>query len=93
MIGYAFMGAAHSQAWRTAPKFFDLPLDPVMKVLVGRNKANLEAAAKRLGWEETSTSVEETVQRDDIDVIDVCTPGNTHAEISIAALQAGKNVL
>lgn len=93
MIGYAFMGAAHSQAWRTAPRFFDLPLDPVMKVVVGRNEEAVEAAAANLGWEEWSTSWQDTVRRDDIDLVDICTPGNTHAEIAIAALDAGKNVL
>ena len=50
MIGYSFMGAAHSQAWRTAPRFFDLPVDPRMRVLVGRNHSAVTAAAAQLGW-------------------------------------------
>ncbi|WP_028659401.1 Gfo/Idh/MocA family protein [Nocardioides insulae] len=93
MIGYAFMGAAHSQAWRTAPRFFDLPLDPVMSVVCGRDTDRVAAAAEQLGWASSSTSWEEVVAREDIDLVDVCTPGNTHAEIAIAALRAGKHVL
>jgi predicted dehydrogenase len=93
MVGYAFMGAAHSQAWRTAPRFFDLPLVPQMRVLGGRDAAAVKAAADRLGWQDTATSWQELVQRDDVDLVDVCTPGHTHAEIAIAALEAGKHVL
>ncbi len=93
MVGYAFMGAAHSQAWRTAPRFFDLPLTPVMRVLGGRDAAAVKSAAERLGWQDTATSWQELVTRDDVDLVDVCTPGHTHAEIAIAALEAGKHVL
>jgi predicted dehydrogenase len=93
MVGYAFMGAAHSQAWRTAPRFFDLPLVPQMRVLGGRDAAAVKAAADRLGWQDTATSWQDLVQRDDVDLVDVCTPGHTHAEIAIAALEAGKHVL
>ncbi|WP_282948725.1 Gfo/Idh/MocA family protein [Cellulomonas endometrii] len=93
MVGYAFMGAAHSQAWRTAPRFFDLPLTPEMRVLGGRDAAAVKAAADRLGWRDTATSWQDLVQRDDVDLVDVCTPGHTHAEIAIAALEAGKHVL
>lgn len=93
MIGYAFMGAAHSQGWRTAPHFFDLPLHPAMRVVAGRNAVNVEAAAHTLGWAESSTSWHDLLERDDIDVIDICTPGDSHHEIAIAALEAGKHVL
>src|SRR5215210_6429987 len=93
LIGYAFMGAAHSQAFRTAPHFFDLPLHPELTVLVGRDKARLEAAAARLGWQETETDWRRLLTRDDVGLVDVCTPGDTHAEIAIAALDAGKHVL
>ena len=93
MVGYAFMGAAHSQAWRTAPRFFDLPLRPRMAAVAGRNPTALAAAADRLGWASTETSWQGLVERDDIDLIDICTPGDTHAEIAIAALGAGKHVL
>ena len=93
MIGHAFMGAAHSQAWRTAPHFFDLPLHPETALLVGRDAARTAAAAERLGWAATSTDWQDAVRRDDVDLVDVCTPGDTHAEIAIAALEAGKHVL
>src|ERR671921_1869331 len=93
LIGYAFMGAAHSQAFRTAPHFFDLPLVPDLRVLVGRDQARLEAAAARLGWQETETDWRRVLERDDVQLVDVCTPGDTHAEIAIAALDAGKHVL
>jgi predicted dehydrogenase len=93
MVGYAFMGAAHSQAWRSAPRFFDLPLRLRMTAVAGRDAGRVAAAAEQLGWESTETSWEALVARDDIDLVDVCTPGNTHAEIAIAALEAGKHVL
>ncbi|MDZ5662753.1 Gfo/Idh/MocA family oxidoreductase [Nocardioides sp. S-58] len=93
MVGYAFMGAAHSQAWRSAPRFFDLPIRPRMRALAGRDAGRVAAAADRLGWESTETSWKALVARDDIDLVDVCTPGDTHAEIAIAALEAGKHVL
>ncbi|MDY0908863.1 Gfo/Idh/MocA family oxidoreductase [Microbacterium sp. CFBP9034] len=93
MIGHGFMGAAHSQGWRVAPRFFDLPLDPEMTVVVGRNQATVEASARKWGWAETATDWREVIARDDIDVIDIVTPGDTHAEIAIAALEAGKHVL
>ena len=93
MVGHAFMGAAHSQAWRNAPRFFDLPLVPAMQVVCGRDAARVAEAADRLGWAETETDWRRLVTRPDIDVIDICTPGDTHAEIAIAALEAGKHVL
>jgi predicted dehydrogenase len=93
MIGHAFMGAAHSQAWRNAGRFFDLPLQPTMTALGGRDSARAAAAADRLGWAESETDWRRLVERDDIDLIDICTPGDGHAEIAIAALEAGKHVL
>jgi predicted dehydrogenase len=93
MVGYAFMGAAHSQAWRNAPRFFDLPLHISMRALAGRDADKVAAAAGQLGWDSTETSWRALVDRDDIDLVDVCTPGDTHAEIAIAALEAGKHVL
>lgn len=93
MVGYSFMGAAHSVGWRTAPRVFDLPMEPELAVLVGRDAAGVAAAADRLGWAETETDWRALVERDDIDLIDVCTPGDSHAEIAIAALAAGKHVL
>jgi len=93
MVGHAFMGNAHSHAWRTAPRFFDLPLDPVMQVVCGRDAARTAQAAQRLGWAESDTDWHRVVERADIDLVDICTPGDTHAEIAIAALAAGKHVL
>jgi predicted dehydrogenase len=93
MVGYAFMGAAHSQAWRTVNRVFDLPLQVRMAAVCGRDEANVAAAADRLGWDGYTTDWRELVARDDIDVIDVCTPGDSHAEITLAALAAGKHVL
>jgi len=93
MVGYAFMGAAHSQAWRTAHRFFDLPLRPDMAVLCGRDAAAVEAAARKLGWRSVETDWKQLLRRDDVGLVDVCTPGDTHAEIAIAALDAGKHVL
>lgn len=92
-VGYAFMGSAHSHAWRTAHRFFDLPVTPELAVLVGRDADRTSAAATRMGWAETETDWRRLIERDDIDVIDICTPGDTHAEIAIAALEAGKHVL
>ena len=93
MVGYAFMGAAHSQAWRTAPHVFDLPLRPVMAVLCGRDGAAAAAAARRYGWASAETDWRALLDRADVQLVDVCTPGGSHAEISIAALDAGKHVL
>jgi predicted dehydrogenase len=93
MVGYAFMGAAHSQAWRTAPHAFDLPLRPVLTALCGRDRAATEAAAQRYGFGGVETDWRALLERDDVQLIDVCTPGDSHAEISIAALDAGKHVL
>jgi len=93
MIGYAFMGSAHSQAWRSAGHFFDLPLAPRLNVLCGRDPAATAAAADRLGWTDTETDWRRVIERDDVQLVDICTPGDTHAEIAIAALQAGKHVL
>ncbi len=93
MIGHAFMGAAHSQAWRSAPRFFDLPRDVVMAVVCGTDVGRTAAAAERLGWAEPATDWRDVVAREDVDIVDICTPGDTHAEIALAALAAGKHVL
>src|SRR5688500_4472059 len=92
MVGYAFMGRVHSQAWRSVGAFFDLPLTPVMAVLSGRSKERTAEAATRLGWASAETDWKELLQRDDVQIVDICTPGDSHAEIAIAALRAGKHV-
>ncbi|GAA4786419.1 Gfo/Idh/MocA family oxidoreductase [Streptomyces ziwulingensis] len=93
MVGYAFMGAAHSQGWRTAGRVFDLPLDPVLAVICGRDGDAVRTAAGRHGWAAAETDWRVLVARDDIDLVDICTPGDSHAEIALAALAAGKHVL
>jgi len=93
MIGYGFMGAAHSQGWRTAPRFFDLPAEPELAVIVGRDAARVEEARIRFGWQRAETDWRAVVADPAIDVVDICTPGDSHAEIAIAALEAGKHVL
>jgi predicted dehydrogenase len=93
VVGYAFMGRVHSQAWRNVGAFFDLPYTPVMAALVGRTRLEVDAAAARMGWASAETDWKALLRRDDIHVVDVCTPGDSHAEIAIAALEAGKHVL
>jgi predicted dehydrogenase len=93
MVGYAFMGAAHSQAWRTVNRVYDLPVAAQMAVICGRDAAKVAEAADRMGWDESATDWRTLIDRDDIDLIDICTPGDTHAEIALAALAAGKHVL
>ncbi len=92
LIGYNFMGRAHSQAWRNAPLYFDLDARPVLKLACGRTPDALQAFAARWGWEATTTDWREVVTRDDIDIVDVATPTVLHPEIAIAALEAGKHV-
>lgn len=93
MIGYKFMGKAHSNAWRQAPYFFDLPAKPVLRTLCGRNPEAVKAAAGELGWEKTATDWHDLIDDPELDVIDIVTGNDTHAEIAIAALRAGKAVL
>jgi predicted dehydrogenase len=93
MVGYAFMGAAHSQAWRTVSRVFDLPVRPEMVAVCGRDRSAAEAAAERLGWASVETDWKALIARDDIGLIDICTPGDSHSEIAVAALAAGKHVL
>jgi len=92
LIGYAFMGRAHSNAWRQVGPFFSPKLTPRMKVICGRNAKNVKAAAAQLGWEEAATDWREVVARKDIDIVDISTPGDSHAEIAIAAAREGKVV-
>lgn len=93
MVGYAFMGRAHSQAWRTIVHQKGVLLMPRMSAVCGRDAAAAEAAAHRLGWAAFETDWHALVARDDVDLVDICTPWATHAPIAIAALRAGKHVL
>jgi predicted dehydrogenase len=92
MIGYAFMGKAHSNAWRNVASYFDVPAFE-QKVLVGRDAGQVAAAAEKYGWAETATDWRSVLERDDIHIVDICAPGWMHAEIAVAALEAGKHVL
>ncbi|MEU1040395.1 Gfo/Idh/MocA family oxidoreductase [Streptomyces sp. NPDC005907] len=93
LIGYAFMGAAHSQGWRTVGHVFDLPLRPVLAAVCGRDGQAVRAMADRHGWAAAETDWRALIARDDVDLVDICTPGDSHAEIALAALAAGKHVL
>ena len=91
-IGHQFMGRAHQQR-RVACQvghFFDPPFEPVMQVICGRDAARTRAAAEKLGWQEASTSWEETVRRPDIDAVDICTPGDLHRPVALAAARRGQ---
>lgn len=92
LVGYKFMGRAHSQAWRTAGKFFDLPAEPVMKVVCGRDDAAVADFARRWGWETSASDWREAIARQDVELVDIASPGNTHCEIAVAAASAGKHV-
>jgi len=93
MIGYKFMGKAHSNAYRQVGRFFpDLEVKPVMKALCGRDEAGVRKAAETFGWEGHETDWRRLIARADIDIIDIGAPGNMHAEIAVAAAEAGKHV-
>ena len=93
LIGHGFMGRAHSNAWRQAPRFFDLPADVRLKAICGRDRAATRAAARKLGWETYETDWRRAVEDPGIDIIDICTPNDTHAAIAIASALAGKAIL
>ena len=93
LIGPGFMGRTHSNAYLRVKNFFDLEHTPVLKAICGRNEENARAFADQWGYESVETDWRRLVERDDIDAIDICTPNNLHAEIAIAAAQAGKDVL
>ena len=92
MIGYNFMGRAHTQAWRNAPLYFDVDAMPVLKIVCGRSEGRLKDFAARWGWQATETDWRKVVTRDDVDVIDIATPTATHPDIAMAAVEAGKHV-
>jgi predicted dehydrogenase len=92
IVGYKFMGKAHSNAWKKAPLFFDVPNQPVLKVACGRNQASLEEFAQNWGWEETETDWQKLVTRPDVDIVDIALPQQLHYDVAIAAAKAGKHI-
>src|SRR3954469_9651137 len=93
MIGYGFMGRAHSNAYRKVSNFFDLDYQPVLKAACARDAGKVKEFAAKWGYETTETDWRKLLDRKDIDAIDICTPNNTHKEISLAAARAGKMIL
>ena len=93
MVGYAFMGRAHSQAWHTVGRAEGMPLRPRLAAICGRDEAATRAAADRLGWAAAETDWRALIARDDVQLVDIAAPGDLHAPIAIAALAAGKHVL
>jgi predicted dehydrogenase len=93
LVGYKFMGRAHSNAYRQLPRFFDVDPTPRMAAICGRDEAGVREAADSLGWPSYETDYRRLIERDDVGLVDVVTPGNTHREIVLAALEAGKHVI
>ena len=93
LIGYNFMGKAHSNAWRQAPRFFDLPAEVNLHTICGRSPKNVDSARQHLGWQKASTDWRAVVADPEIDVIDVCTPNDSHCEIVLEAARHGKAIL
>ena len=93
MAGYGMMGKAHSYAYTVAPVMRTLGVRPVLRVISGRDRSKVAAAASAYGFEEWAADWRDLVARPDIDIVDICTPPGTHAEIAIAAARAGKAVI
>ncbi len=93
MIGYGFMGRAHSNAYSQVNHFFNAGTSAVLKAVCGRSDDKAKAFAEQWGYESVETDWRKLVERKDIDVIDICTPNNTHLEIALAAIANGKMIL
>jgi predicted dehydrogenase len=93
LVGYGFMGRTHSNAYKRVNDFFEREYRPVLKAVCGRDAEKAQAFASQWQYESVETDWQTLIARDDIDAIDICTPNNTHAEIAIAAAEAGKMVL
>jgi len=93
LVGYGFMGRTHSNAFLQAPHFFDLPYQPVLKAVCARNAERARSFAENWGFQSVETDWRSLVERSDIDLIDIASPNDTHAEIAIAAAAAGKMVV
>jgi predicted dehydrogenase len=92
IVGYKFMGKAHSNAWKKAPLFFDMDVKPELKVACGRHQESLKAFAERWGWEQTEADWKKMVRRDDVDIVDISAPQYLHYEIAMEAARAGKHI-
>jgi predicted dehydrogenase len=93
LIGHRFMGRAHSNAWRQAPRFFDLPADLRLKTICGRDQAATRKAARQMGWEGAETDWRRVLEDSEINIVDICTPNDSHCAMAVAAAAAGKAVL
>ena len=93
LVGYGFMGRTHSNAFLQAPRFFDVPYQPVLKAVCARSAERVKYFAEKWGYQSIETDWRTLVARPDIDLIDIASPNDTHAEIAIAAARAGKMVL
>src|ERR1017187_5929309 len=93
VVGYGFMGRTHSNAFRRVSNFFDVPYEPVLKVICARNRTRAESFQQIWGYESIETDWRGLIERKEIDVVDIASPNDTHAEIAIAAAQAGKAIL
>ena len=93
IVGYGFMGRTHTNGYKRANDFFELEHRPVLQAACGRDVAKTKAFADQWGWQSIESDWRRLVERDDIDAIDICTPNDSHAEIAIAAAEAGKMVL
>lgn len=93
MVGYKFMGKVHSNAWRQISHFFDLPANVRMKTICGRDAASLRKAAAKFGWEKPEPDWRRMIDDPTIDIVDICTPNDSHCEIALAAALAGKAIL
>ena len=93
LIGYGFMGRAHSNAFRKAPNFFDLEYEPVLQAVCGRDEAKVKAFAARWGYASHETDWRKLIAREDIDLVDIACPNDLHKEMAVAAAKAGKMIL
>ena len=93
LIGYGFMGRTHSNAFRKVSNFFDLEHEPILQAVCARDESKVRAFAEKWGWKSIETNWKKLIDRADIDVIDIGSPNNTHAEIAIAAAKAGKMIM
>jgi predicted dehydrogenase len=93
LVGYGFMGRTHSNAFLQTPRFFDVPFEPVLKAVCARNPERLKFFAANWGYQSTTTDWRELVRRKDIDLVDIASPNDTHAEIAVAAARAGKMIM